>query len=309
MVRKMENKKSPEKLNDAELSEKLGYYQFIEALWSLFTILLVLAGIIVIFAVHNLAVGGILLFAGVAVGVFFAGGMQKKKKALMLQQMGDFFLSELEKAFGTEKDIPEMRIDKKFFKESHPVDECFEGCRTENYYCGEYGGICFSAANAVLEHTYEERAGQDGWMTHTDTVFEGVVLRCKTDAPKNVSLAVNRKEEKQPGPDIADPAAFSLRFDVRAENEYDIPAYVTQSFREMMKNIETATGGELYGVTLGCGILSLAIGTKYVFAGIPQNFDFSNIDGIRKYFVDSLRDMGRIIEIIEKNTALFGADK
>ena len=67
----MENKKSPEKLNDAELSEKLGYYQFIEALWSLFTILLVLAGIIVIFAVHNLAVGGILLFAGVAVGVFF----------------------------------------------------------------------------------------------------------------------------------------------------------------------------------------------------------------------------------------------
>lgn len=109
MVRKMENKKSPEKLNDAELSEKLGYYQFIEALWSLFTILLVLAGIIVIFAVHNLAVGGILLFAGVAVGVFFAGGMQKKKKALMLQQMGDFFLSELEKAFGTEKDIPEMR--------------------------------------------------------------------------------------------------------------------------------------------------------------------------------------------------------
>ena len=39
LVRKMENKKSPEKLNDAELSEKLGYYQFIEVLWSLFTIL------------------------------------------------------------------------------------------------------------------------------------------------------------------------------------------------------------------------------------------------------------------------------
>lgn len=309
MVRKMENKKSPEKLNDAELSEKLGYYQFIEALWSLLTILLVLASIIVIFVVRNLTVGGVLLFAGVAVGVFLAGGMQKKKKALMLQQMGDFFLSELEKVFGLKKDIPEMNIDKQFFITSRLVDECFEECRTENFYCGEHNGHTFSAVNAVLEHTYEERAGQDGWMTHTDTVFEGVVLRCKTDAPKNVSLAVNRKEEKQPGPDIADPAAFSLRFDVRAENEYDIPAYVTQSFREMMKNIETATGGELYGVTLGGGILSLALGTKYVFAGIPQNFDFSNIDGIRKYIVDSLQDMGRIIEIIEKNTALFGADK
>lgn len=92
MVRKMENKKSPEKLNDAELSEKLGYYQFIEALWSLFTILLVPASIIVIFVERNLTVGGILLFAGVAVGVILAGGMQKKKKALMLQQMGDFFI-------------------------------------------------------------------------------------------------------------------------------------------------------------------------------------------------------------------------
>lgn len=161
------------------------------------------------------------------------------------------FLSELEKAFGLKKDIPEMNIDKQFFITSRLVDECFEECRTENFYCGEHNGHTFSAVNAVLEHTYEERAGQDGWMTHTDTVFEGVVLRCKTDAPKNVSLAVNRKEEKQPGPDIADPAAFSLRFDVRAENEYDIPSYVTQSFREMMKNIETATGGELYGVTLG----------------------------------------------------------
>lgn len=296
-----------EKLNDAELSKKLGYYQFIEALWSLFTILLVLAGIIVIFVVRNLAVGGVLLFAGVAVGVFLAGGMQKKKKALMLQQMGDFFAAELEKAFGAEKDIPEMKIDKQLFKESHLVDECFEDCRTENYYCGEHGGICFSAANAVLEHTYEERAGQEGWMTHTDTIFEGVAIRCKTNVPKNVSLAVNRKEEKQPGTDIADPAAFCARFSVRAENEYDIPAYVTQTFREMMKNIEAATSGELYGITLCGGILSVALSTKYVFAGIPQSFDFSNIDGIRKYFIDSLQNMGHIIEIIEKNTALFGA--
>ena len=65
----------------------------------------------------------------------------------------------------------------------------------------------------------------------------------------------------------------------------------------------------MHGVTLYDGILSLALGTKYVFAGIPQNFDFSNIDGMRKYFVDSLRGMGRIIDIIAKNTALFGADK
>jgi len=44
-----------------------------------------------------------------------------------------------------------------------------------------------------------------------------------------------------------------------------------------------------------------------VFAGIPQSFDFSNIDGIRKYYINSLQDMGRIIEMIKKNTALFRA--
>lgn len=301
----MENKK----LNDAELSKQLVHYQFIEALWSVFTILLALVGIILIFAAHNLAVGGVLVFASAAVGVFLAGGMQKKKKAFLLQQMGDFFASELEKAFGLKKDIPEMDIDKQFFKASRLVDECFEECRTESFYCGEHCGTDFSAANAILEHTFEERAGQEGWMTHTETVFEGVVLRCKTNAAQSVHISVNRKEEKQAGLDIADPAVFSLRFDVRAENEYDIPAYITQEFREMMKNIETATGGEVHGVTLYDGILSLALGTKYVFAGIPQNFDFSNIDGMRKYFVDSLRGMGRIIDIIAKNTALFGADK
>lgn len=37
-----------------------------------------------------------------------------------------------------------------------------------------------------------------------------------------------------------------------------------------------------------------------MFAGIPQSFDFSNIDGIRKYYINSLQDMGRIIEMIKK---------
>ena len=43
-----------------------------------------------------------------------------------------------------------------------------------------------------------------------------------------------------------------------------------------------------------------ALSTKYVFAGIPQSFDFSNIEGIRKYYINSLQDMGRIIEMIKK---------
>lgn len=79
------------------------------------------------------------------------------------------------------------------------------------------------------------------------------------------------------------------------------------SCQAIPKVLTAATAGELYGITLYGGILSAALSTKYVFAGIPQSFDFSNIDGIRKYYINSLQDMGRIIEMIKKNTALFRA--
>lgn len=43
-----------------------------------------------------------------------------------------------------------------------------------------------------------------------------------------------------------------------------------------------------------------------VFAGIPQNFDMSDIDGMRKYYVSSLERMGSLLDIIEKNPSFFG---
>ena len=53
-----------EKLTDAELSKKLGRYQFIEALLSLFVIALVIAGITALIF-RNIAAAGILIFAGI----------------------------------------------------------------------------------------------------------------------------------------------------------------------------------------------------------------------------------------------------
>lgn len=65
-------------------------------------------------------------------------------------------------------------------------------------------------------------------------------------------------------------------------------------------------GGACCGATLQNGIFGIAINTKYVFAGIPQNFDMSDIDGMRKYYVSSLERMGSLLDIIAKNPSFFG---
>ena len=39
---------------------------------------------------------------------------------------------------------------------------------------------------------------------------------------------------------------------------------------------------------------------------MPQNFDMSDIDGMRKYYVSSLERMGSLLDIIEKSPSFFG---
>lgn len=43
-----------------------------------------------------------------------------------------------------------------------------------------------------------------------------------------------------------------------------------------------------------------------IFAGIPRNFDMSDTDGMRKYYVSSLERMGSLLDIIEKSPSFFG---
>lgn len=308
-MNKMKNNDSIEKLSDAELSKKLGKYQLTEAVLSLITVLTVVSGIIILFAMRNTAVAGILIFTGVALGVFAVGNVQKYKKNLILRQMGDFFSAELIKNFGAYKELPQMLIDKKFFQTSEIIGNCFNGCSVRNYYCGEHRRICFSAANAEITRIHEERINSEDWMTRTVTVFNGIVIRCKTDADAAVALTVNERDGEHGGADIADSAVFDARFDVRSANKYDIPAFITATFREMIKEIEITVGGKVQGAVLQDGIFGVAISSKYLFADIPQNFDARDINGMRKYYLSSLSKMVKILDIIQKNSALFGAEK
>ena len=51
---------------------------------------------------------------------------------------------------------------------------------------------------------------------------------------------------------------------------------------------------------------NIAAAEILIFAGIPQNFDMSDIDGMRKYYVSSLERMGSLLDIIEKSPSFFG---
>ena len=61
-----------------------------------------------------------------------------------------------------------------------------------------------------------------------------------------------------------------------------------------------------------CAVLSSVtaiwhwLNTRYVFAGIPEELDLRDIDGIRKWFIASLTGMGNLLDLITESPALTG---
>lgn len=100
-----------ERMTDTELSKKLGSYQRTESIGILLGVILVITGCIMTFVYRNIIVICILVFAGVALFLLVAQPAQKKKKALMQQQLGGFFRTELTKAFGPEPEPATLPID------------------------------------------------------------------------------------------------------------------------------------------------------------------------------------------------------
>lgn len=170
------------RMTDAELSKRLGGLQRRSAAWLLVGLAGAVSGTVCFFTVQAALLRAILVtvlfFGGVCCAVVFGGGAQKKLKALMHEQLGDFFRSEWEKTFGPDIHTPEMRIDEPFMKALHLLDGEWETCSVENFHEGEYGGVRFSAANVRLEHVYQRGTPHEGFETCSSMVFRGLVLRC-----------------------------------------------------------------------------------------------------------------------------------
>lgn len=264
-------------------------------------IILVAAGCISAVLVHNRALLAVLVFVGVGLLVFGALPAQKKKKGLLRQQMGEFFDAEREKLFGKDPETPELPIDKAYLKSIDICSVDWTDITVENFHEGEHDGMLFSAANLSLSRTVEEKSGpnNDNWMTRTETLFNGLVVRCKGVCRVLPEVTVTSRFQKRTADDLKSPAAFLDKFSARTASGDNADSAVTAQLLEFVQAMEKA-GGKLFGFAVRNGDLTLALETRYVFANVPPQLDLRDIDGIRKWYVASLKGMSDLLDIIKQ---------
>ena len=176
-----------------------------------------------------------------------------------------------------------------------------------DFHEGEHKGLRFSAANVELRRTVEEKSGpdNDNWMTRTETLFRGIVVRCKDICLPALDIALNDMFQERKKDDITDPAAFRKYFAAHRLDGREADDQVTPQLRDLVQKLETSSNSaKLCGLILRDGDLTLALNTRYVFAGVPEELDLRDIDGIRKWFTASLSGMGNLLELLMESPVL-----
>ena len=298
-----------EKLTDAQLSKKLGSCQKAESIGMLLGILCVVSGCILMFVKRDIILICVLVFVGVALFLLVAKPAQTKKKALLQQQLGGYFRAELTKAFGPEPEPATLPIDWAYLKAAKLSAVDFTECTVTDFHGGECAGLRFSAANVELRRTVEEKSGpdNDNWMTRTETLFRGIVVRCKDICDPALDIALNDMFRERKKDDITDPAAFRKHFAAHTADGREADDQVTPQLRDLVQKLEASSASaKLCGLVLRGGDLTLALNTRYVFADVPEELDLRDIDGIRKWFTASLTGMGNLLDLITESPALNG---
>ena len=298
-----------EKLTDAQLSKKLGSYQKAESIGMLLGILCVVSGCILMFVKRDIILICVLVFVGVALFLLVAKPAQTKKKVLLQQQLGSYFRAELTKAFGPEPEPATLPIDWAYLKAAKLSAVAFTECTVTDFHEGEHKGLRFSAANVELRRTVEEKSGpdNDNWMTRTETLFRGIVVRCKDICDPALDIALNDMFRERKKDDITDPAAFRKHFAAHTADGREADDQVTPQLCDLVQKLEASSASaKLCGLVLRGGDLTLALNTRYVFADVPDELDLRDIDGIRKWFTASLTGMGNLLDLITESPALTG---
>lgn len=301
-----------DRMTDEQLSRQLGRYQATESIGILLGVLLVVAGCVTMFIRRDPLLICALVFPGVALFLLVAKPAQKKKKALLREQLGGYFRTELTRAFGPEPEAPELPIDRTFLKSAALLAVPWTECSVEDFHEGVHNGLRFSAANVALRRTVEEKSGpdNDNWMTRTETLFRGIVVRCKDICGPALDMVIRDMFRERKKDDISDPALFRKHFTARTADGQDVDEQVTPQLRELVQRLENASSNaKVSCLILRDGQLTLALQTRYVFAGIPPELDMRDIDGIRRWFTASLTGMGGLMDILQESPVLTGAEK
>ena len=303
-------KEQTEKLTDAQLSQRLGSYQKTESIGILLGVILVIAACVSMFIQRDPLLVCALAFPGVALFLLVAKPAQTKKKALLQQQLGGYFRAELTRMFGVEPAAPALPIDRAYLKAAKLSAVDFTECTVTDFHEGEHKGLRFSAANVELRLTVEEKSGpdNDNWMTRTETLFRGIVVRCKDICDPALDIALNDMFQERKKDDITDPAAFRKHFAAHTADGREADDQVTPQLRDLVQKLEASSASaKLCGLVLRGGDLTLALNTRYVFADVPDELDLRDIDGIRKWYTASLTGMERLLTLLRESPALSGA--
>ena len=299
-----------DRMTDEQLSRQLGRYQATESIGILLGVLLVVAGCVTMFIRRDPLLICAIVFPGVALFLLVAKPAQKKKKALLREQLGGYFRTELTRAFGPEPEVPELPIDWDFLASADLLAVPWTECSLEDFHPGVHTGLRFSAANVELRRTVEEKSGpdNDNWMTRTETLFRGIVVRCKDICDPALDMVVREMFQERKKDDISDPALFRKHFTARTADGQAADEQVTPQLRELVQKLEASSRSAKLGcLILRDGGLVLALNTRYVCAGVPEELDLRDIDGIRKWFTASLTGMGRLLDLLVESDALHGA--
>ena len=299
--------KQTDRMTDEQLSKQLGRYQAIESIGILLGVLLVAAGCITMFIRRDPLLICAMVFPGVALFLLVAKPAQEKKKALLQEQLGGYFRTELTRTFGPEPKVPELPIDWGYLAAAKLSTVDFTECTVTDFHEGEHKGLRFSAANVELCRTVEEKSGpdNDNWMTRTETLFRGIVVRCKDICDPALDITLNDMFQERKKDDISDPAAFRKHFSAHTASGQEVDDQVTPQLRELVKKLETTSHtSKLCGLILRDGDLTLALNTRYVFAGVPEELDLRDVDGIRKWFTASLTGMGNLLDLLAKSPVM-----
>ena len=302
-------KEQTEKLTDAQLSQRLGSYQKTESIGILLGVILVIAACVSMFIQRDPLLVCALAFPGVALFLLVAKPAQTKKKALLQQQLGGYFRAELTRMFGVEPAAPALPIDRAYLEAAKLTAVPWTECSINAFHEGECAGLRFSAANVELRRTVEEKSGldNDNWMTRTETLFRGIVVRCKDICDPALDIALNDMFQERKKDDITDPAAFRKHFAAHTADGREADDQVTPQLRDLVQKLEASSASaKLCGLVLRGGDLTLALNTRYVFADVPDELDLRDIDGIRKWYTASLTGMERLLTLLRESPALSG---
>ena len=233
--------------------------------------------------------------------------VQKKLKALMHEQLGDFFRSEWEKTFGPDIHTPEMRIDEPFMKALHLLDGEWETCSVENFHEGEYGGVHFSAANVRLDHVYQRGTPHEGFETCSSMVFRGLVLRCAARVSAASPVLAAARTADSPRGILTGHAAFDRSFCVTADSEQDAARLLTPQTIGFLTAFDRSVEGQLLSLCWRENTFSLALETDYAFAAVAGSVDLRDLDAVRRSYVRSLQEMCCVLDQLMASPALIGA--